>query len=417
MEIIRFAERKSIPKTAHQQSGYTFIILSYPRLPATSLLESSVVALYAWPMTQSTPIHAPLILAGAGHAHLLALGQWLSTGFQPPAGSILISPDPAAWYSGMMPGLIAGQYQLRDCAVPLQPLCEQSGLQLVQGQIIALEADSQRIELDNGQQLQGEIVSLNVGSQPRSIATDHSLPLIPVKPFPAFTSHWQHWQQDSPQQLSILGGGAAAFEMAMALAVSLPAARLQLLCADSLLPGHPAALARRARKHLQRRRIALREHCRVSHIAEQQLWQTDVPLGTTDAVILATGASAHPWQAGSGLACDRHGFIRVDVQLRSTSHPRIFASGDCAQLPGAGKSGVYAVRQGPLLAHNLRASLEGQPLRDYHPQAQALALLATGDGGALMSYRNWTAGGKLFGLWKQHLDQGFMRRQHLITRR
>ena len=48
---------------------------------------------------------SPLIMVGAGHAHLVALRGWIAQGYQVPPGSLLISPEPYAWYSGMMPGL------------------------------------------------------------------------------------------------------------------------------------------------------------------------------------------------------------------------------------------------------------------------------------------------------------------------
>ncbi len=63
-----------------------------------------------------------------------------------------------------------------------------------------------------------------------------------------------------------------------------------------------------------------------------------------------------------------------------------------------------------MLAHNLAALIEQRPLTTYQPQRRALALLATGDGGALASWAGLTAEGQLLGRWKDHLDQSFMHR-------
>ncbi|WVM93829.1 hypothetical protein ULG90_08705 [Halopseudomonas pachastrellae] len=43
---------------------------------------------------------APLIMVGAGHAHLVALRDWVKQGYRAPAGSLLVTPQADAWYSG-----------------------------------------------------------------------------------------------------------------------------------------------------------------------------------------------------------------------------------------------------------------------------------------------------------------------------
>ena len=50
------------------------------------------------------------------------------------------------------------------------------------------------------------------------------------------------------------------------------------------------------------------------------------------------------------------GYFRVDDYLQSTSHPNVFASGDCITMESYAdknfppKAGVYAVREGPFVA-------------------------------------------------------------------
>ena len=132
-----------------------------------------------------------------------------------------------------------------------------------------------------------------------------------------------------------------------------------------------------------------------------------------DAIVWITGAAPPTWLADSGLACDAQGFVQINAQLQSTSHNNVFAVGDCASLAHCPHNGVYAVRQGPVLAQNLTALLHGQPLQTFRPQRRALALLATGDGGALASWAGLTGEGSLFGYWKDHLDRGFMQRHRI----
>ena len=87
----------------------------------------------------------------------------------------------------------------------------------------------------------------------------------------------------------------------------------------------------------------------------------------------------------------------------------MFASGDCASLPGAERNGVHAVRQAAVLATNLGRAAIGQSLRHYHPQPHCLALLADGHRGALLSWASLTADGRWLGYWKDRIDRGFIR--------
>ena len=111
------------------------------------------------------------------------------------------------------------------------------------------------------------------------------------------------------------------------------------------------------------------------------------------------------------LATDERGFIRVGPTLQSVSHPQVFAAGDVAAYPQARpKSGVYAVRAGPVLARNLRAACAGETLRHWTPQARALYLLSTGDRHAMATWGSWTSSGRWAWHLKDWIDRRFMRR-------
>lgn len=355
-----------------------------------------------------------LLLAGAGHAHLGVLRRWAepSARHNRPTGRIgLLSADGHAWYSGMLPGLLSGRYQLAECRIELDALCRAAGVELLTGQVTGLDSASQQLQLSDGRALGYNYLSLNLGSLPALPAQSGSgLELLAVKPFSAFIQGWQRWLA-APQALAILGGGAAGVELALALAPQAP--KLTLLTASHLLSGHPPALRRRALKHLVRQGVTVQEHCPVDTVGGQQLLSNGRVIWQGTRVIVASGASALPWLAESGLACDEQGFVQINAQLQSTSHSNVCAVGDCASLAHSPHNGVYAVRQGPVLAQNLTALLHDQPLQAFHPQRRALALLATGDGGALASWAGLTGEGPLFGHWKDHLDRGFMQRHRI----
>jgi selenide,water dikinase len=69
------------------------------------------------------------------------------------------------------------------------------------------------------------------------------------------------------------------------------------------------------------------------------------------------------------------------------------------------------VRQGPVLARNLRHALRGEDLEEHVPQRDHLVLIGTGDGRAIGGRGRFIAfEGRLAWRLKDWLDRRFMRR-------
>ena len=89
----------------------------------------------------------------------------------------------------------------------------------------------------------------------------------------------------------------------------------------------------------------------------------------------------------------------------------MLAAGDVAAYAAPRpKSGVFAVRAGPVLAHNLRAACLGQPLQHWAPQRRALYLISTGDAHALATWGPLAWHGRWVWRWKDRIDRRFMQR-------
>jgi selenide,water dikinase len=196
-----------------------------------------------------------------------------------------------------------------------------------------------------------------------------------------------------------------------------------LLCAsESLLPAGPFALAHRARAELERRGVVIRCNVRVVEIEEDAVHLARSPDGeperiSSDLVVWATGAAAHRFMAESPLPTNDDGFVAVRSTLQVVGHDDLFAAGDCAALvdhPWVPRAGVYAVREGPFVDHNLRAHLQGGSLRSYRPQRDFLTLLNFGEGRALgAKWGRAFQGGAVWKL-KDRIDRRFMRRFQVL---
>ena len=128
-------------------------------------------------------------------------------------------------------------------------------------------------------------------------------------------------------------------------------------------------------------------------------------------IFWVTQASAPKWLESTGITTDKRGFILVNDNLQSLSHPQVFAAGDIATIKNhpRAKAGVFAVRQGKPLFENLRRSLFGKTLKKYVPQKDYLSLIGTGDGSAIATRGSFTLPpSKLLWRWKDYIDRRFM---------
>ena len=154
--------------------------------------------------------------------------------------------------------------------------------------------------------------------------------------------------------------------------------------ATSRWAAFPARARRRVAKAIYDRGIELQMGFEVTDARAGSIFATDGRHLKTDHVLWVTGVEAPAWPAQAGLATDPNGFIAVNGALQSVSHPDVFAAGDVAGQVGQQrpKSGVYAVRQGPALAANVRRHAIGRPLRSFRAQRHALAIIGLGVGNA-----------------------------------
>ena len=361
-----------------------------------------------------------LLLIGAGHAHAQVLRDWISTPV-PGVDLVLVSPSSLAPYSGMVPGWLAGVYRFDEICIDFAALAAAAGARLLIDELVALDPDRRLARLASGQELGYDWLSLNVG------ATLHPPPLagpgqvLALRPLGELRQRWESLlgnpalaQRRQPLRITAVGGGAGGVEALLAVLARLrqrhpgQALQGQLITRGALLPGMAAGARRAALAALAA------ANCQM---LTGTAYDAANPQHAPDLLLWATGAQAHAWQAGSGLAVSASGFIGINAQLQSLSHPQVLAVGDCAHWPEAPlpKAGVFAVRMGPVLSHNLRALLCGQPLQPYRPQRRYLALLATADGRAIGAWDGLSAQGRWLWHWKDRIDRRFLARFALPT--
>lgn len=373
-------------------------------------------------MQVTTQIHQDLVLVGGGHSHVLALRM---LAMKPIAGLriTLISPVSHTPYSGMLPGLIAGHYSFEQTHIDLARLCQWAGVRFLAAEVTALDPQARCLTLAGRPDVNYDVVSIDIGVQPEldSVpgAREYATAVKPV------ASLWRRWQlmyeritenaPERPYHISVVGGGAGSVELALAMAHRLGVAnvKITLWCAGgSILQAYNPRARKSVLIALARLNIDVLCNARVVAVEEKLLTIADGRQVPFDDVFWCTSAAAARWIADSGLPVDERGFMQVRDTLQSLDDDHVFGAGDIAtqvQHPRP-KAGVYAVRQAPVLSHNLRAFLLGKPLRQHRPQQQFLSLLSLGDKRATADRGPFTATGQWVWRWKDRIDGAFMQK-------
>ncbi len=338
-----------------------------------------------------------IILAGAGHAHAVVLASFVRNPFYG-ATVTLVSPRARQLYSAMLPGVIAGHYRAEEASIDIAALAGHASAEFVEDSIVTLDAARRRILLRSGRELKYDFLSLNVGSRVSLSVPGSVEHAIPVKPFENLAS------LKAAGHIAIAGGGAAGVELAMALRYR--GSEVTVYSEHAEFAGDAA---RRVRGALRWRRVDFRPGMRVDAIEPGPVIVSGSSRQAFDLVLWASGPAPQEFLASSGLTLDERGFVRVDETLCSVSHPEVLAAGDCAAL-GEAKSGVHAVRQGEVLADNLRRLVGGVRPEPYQRGDKALLILTCGTRYAIAMRGDWSAQGWWVWWWKNWIDRRWLKR-------
>ncbi|MFD4458772.1 NAD(P)/FAD-dependent oxidoreductase [Nocardia sp. NPDC058480] len=132
----------------------------------------------------------------------------------------------------------------------------------------------------------------------------------------------------------VVGGNLTAIEAATEIAESHPELQVGLATRGEL----GGWLGSKARRHLldafDRLGITVHENTTVERVEAAGAVAADGTVFAVDATVWAAGFAVHPIAAASGLVVEPNGQITVDRQMRSVSHPDVYAAGDSAFVIG-----------------------------------------------------------------------------------
>ena len=383
----------------------------------------------------TTPIVSDLVLLGGGHANIQVLKMMSMN----PIGGLritLISDQTHSPYSGMIPGYLAGFYSYEECHFDLRRICEELGQRFIKAKIIGVDPQRKKIQLENRAEVSYDCASINVGIEPKSIGNishESALKLIPLKPISRFIAHWDQlisdlkdYKGNESLQLAVVGAGASGVEISIILKMLIDQnqwnAQVSLIHRhEFLVSAKDLRAQRRLLQTLRSLSINVFQNTEVFELDENGLVLKDhqgrIHTEGFYRALVATQASAPTWFKSSGLPVNQEGFLKVAEKLLVENEDALFAAGDCIHFSPSPlkKAGVYAVRQGMILEHNIRAFFTRKSLlKTFQPKKNVLSLITIGDRKALVhqdsaSILRWLPPAQLWTV-KDWIDRRFMAR-------
>jgi NADH dehydrogenase len=140
---------------------------------------------------------------------------------------------------------------------------------------------------------------------------------------------------------------------------------------DHILPELSESLGRYAQEKMAARGVIFRLNARLTNFQPGLVVLSDGEI-QAETLVWTAGTSPNPLLRNLPIERDKRGAVIVETTLAIKDHPGVWALGDCAAVVDGvtGKpcppTAQFAIREAPVLAKNIRASLEGAPLQPFH---------------------------------------------------
>ncbi len=361
-----------------------------------------------------------IVLIGAGHTNLHVVRMWGKSPV-PDARLTLISVGSNATYSGMLPGTLAGLYQPRQMSIDLHRLTYSKNVRLISGVCEGIDVPGRTVKVAGRPPIRFDVASVGIGSVPAHAEHVQGHPgFVNIKPMVSFLDRLHsivRSLESSRVRVAIVGAGAAGVEIAFCVQRYLQNCHRNpdLYLIDSneqILKNYRTRTQKLVTTELHRRGVQVLCQQRITTCVGTELQFQSGGSLDVDLVLWCVGAAAPSLLKTIDLPKSASGFLLTEDSLLTTAGEPVFAVGDCGELQNhpVPRAGVYAVRQAPVLMENLKRSLMGRPLTNYHPQHDFLSLLATGDGRAFFQWKSWSGYGRWCWKLKNAIDLKFLRK-------
>ena len=367
-----------------------------------------------------------LVLIGGGHAHMMTLeniGTFVEKGFK----VTVIGPSFFHYYSGMGPGMLGGTYRSDDIRFATRDVVQKQGGIFVKDKVVRIDPDKKEIYTRTGHTFSYDVVSFNAGSYvPMKAVYEDYDNIYPVKPIEKLMDAGDKLKKLFAQKksvISIVGGGPSSAEVAgnvwqLAKKANQHMPDIHIFAGKKFMARFPESIRSRVISTLGKRGIQIFETGYVRQIKPDEICLESGDTFYTDFIFMALGVKPSTIFEESGLPVGPDKGLLVNKYLQCEKYPEIFGGGDCIYFKDQplDKVGVYAVRQNPVLLHNLMASLEQGELEAFDPGPEYLLIFNIGGGVGVFKKKWMVFKGRIAFMIKDYIDRKFMKKFQAIEK-
>jgi NADH dehydrogenase len=351
----------------------------------------------------------------------------------------LISPENFQLFTPMLPEVASGSLDMRSIAHPLRVALKRSHFILGEATDADFEAKTVTVRhpvlaTESSVPFDYLIVALGAETSTLGISgvAEFAYPLKSLPDagrirarvgsvFEAASAATDRAIVDRLLRFIIVGGGftgveaagelAAFIERLVALYPRFKGVTPEIVVIDSgphLLAELPGKFGKRAARSLHARGVVIELQEKVQSIDADGLMLKSGKRFESGTIIWTAGVEPAPFVKKLGLQTTDDGALIVGSDLSIPGRPGIWAAGDCAHVLKKG-GGSYpplaqvAVREGPIIARNIIASIAGKPTKPFkYKVAGMMASLGDGDAIAELPGGMMIAGRPAWLLWRAY---------------
>lgn len=340
------------------------------------------------------------MILGGGFAGV-ATAQRLERLLRPGEADItLVSRDNYSVFTPMLPEVFSGSLETRHVVTPVR--AELRGTRFVLAEVTEIDLDAHVVRgrhpiEGTPRELGYDQLVIGLGAAPTTFGlpgiAEHTLPLKTLEDAETLRNHiistLELADVATPDErrlllsYAIVGGGYTGVEAAGELVdffksvahfyrtVGPGDVRIVLIeGGPRLLPELAAKMGDYAARNLSRRGVGIELGTNVASADGEGIVLVDGRRFPSRTIVWSAGMRPAPLVAGLPVQHGRGGTIVTDADLSVPGRAGVWAIGDAAAIPAPDgnlypPTAQHAIREGPLLAHNIAATLRGEPTRPF----------------------------------------------------